>query len=99
MSIFGVSAIRRNIAGTEVESCMVHSIRRDGGSFVACYGTATPIEEVASSILAGYEFFVLTCHLGERFRLIEREHIHVKTGQTKYLYSRPRNSLFQLPAF
>lgn len=97
MSHFGVSTIRKDATTGEVKSCLVHEIEKVGNEFHTKSGIEKPFEEVASRIVLGDSFHVLIKDDGGDY--MKGEKIFVKSGPAEYLFSRPNNSLFDLPLF
>jgi len=95
MSHFGITAIRWNADRTEVESCMVHAIAKDGETFVLTDGKSMPFSNVASLIVSGDNVWVMEQSGADTYD--KRCAVQVR-GQHEYLFTED-NSLFDLPEF
>lgn len=95
MSHYGITAIRWNAQHTEVASCMVHQIDKEGNDFVLLDGNPMSFSDVAN-LVVGEKVWVIVKGDGGEWE--KSEPVQVR-GQQEYLYSSPGNSLFDLPTF
>lgn len=97
MSYYGITAIRWNDDHTEVESCMVHELERQGRGFSVQEGQPLWYTDVISLINRGDKVVVLVKDTEGEYE--QRETVQVRFGNDQYLESAPENALFDLPVF
>lgn len=87
MSYYGISAVKLDYAGVEVEEAKVHRITRSdpAGPFEYDVGTAMPHHEVANLVVSGDKVYVLEVDGPGSFRPTDK--VRVKPGQMEYLES------------
>lgn len=96
MSHFGITAIRWNAARTEVDSCMVHPIQKQGHDFVLGEGAPMEFSDVADRIVGGDKVWVMERNGADKYD--KRCAVQVTSGQQERLFT-DDNSLFDLPEF
>ncbi|WP_147412013.1 hypothetical protein [Ralstonia pseudosolanacearum] len=96
MSHFGVTAIRWNATHTEVDSCMVHAIRKEGDTFVLGDGAPTDFSAVADRIVGGDHVWVMLRTGADTYD--KGSAVVVRNGQQENLFTED-DSLFDLPEF
>ena len=104
MRYFGISAIKLNGAGTEVDKVFIHLAvrRRDGPTHGWTKGEAMNYTDVAKLISAGDAVWVLKATAPGEYGHTEK--VRVKPGQHERLQSynekgEPTRSLLDLPTF
>jgi len=97
MGHYGITAISWNTQHTEVASCMVHQVEKQGHGFVLLDGSPMSFSDVAELIIEGERVWVIIKNdagAWDKDKLVKVRH-----SQHGYLYTSPENSLFDLPTF